>query len=56
MTNTAHCLGTIEADNFIKAAKKLWRKEYLSAYEGDTKTADDYFSINKKRNTLHLGM
>ncbi|MBQ1668392.1 MAG: hypothetical protein II063_10510 [Prevotella sp.] len=46
--STAHCLGTIEADNFIEAAKKLWRENYLPAYEGDPHTADDYFSINKK--------
>lgn len=45
---TAHCLGTTEADNFIEAAKKLWRKKYLPAYEGDPHIADDYFSINKK--------
>lgn len=45
---TAYCLGTTEADNFIEAAKKLWREKYLSAYGGDLHKADEDFSISRK--------
>lgn len=45
---TAHCLGTIDAENFIEAARELWRKNFIKAYSNDESTADDYFSINKK--------
>ena len=43
----ANCLGTIEAENFVEAARELNRQNFLPAYKGDPHTADDYFSVGK---------
>ena len=41
------CLGTIEAENFIEAARKLWQQQWRPAYIGDPHTSDDYFRVDE---------